>query len=461
MDYSIAMTETLSRQMQSFLLKDTTEEEVCFVTWRPSQGVQRCNILLNEAIYPEKNERKKHGTVSAQPSYVKRCEEFAVMRGAGLAMIHTHPFGVGIQHVSKIDRHSEQDILAKEVFGITGLPFVGITLSGDNVWSGRIYPKPFKIRRCQSVRIVGKNLAIDFNPPVTSQTDSNPMQVRTVSLWGNNTQNNLARMKVGIIGVGSVGSAVSEILARMGIGTIFLMDYDSVGIHNLDRMIGAYKTNVGMLKKDAIRKNIIKVATSKRFACITSNNSIVEKAGVKEALDCDVIFCCVDRPWPRLVLNQIAYSSLIPVIDGGISFDVTDGKMQHGVYRAQTIGVERACLDCSGGLRLEQVERDRQGTFDDPEYIKKQEASGKNTRYNIIPFSLGLASMETIQFVEMVTNIAGIGDMKQQTYDYTSGEIIPKPFNCREKCTYRQLTANGDSVDLSIGMDKSRSRSLE
>ena len=88
------------------------------------------------------------------------------------------------------------------------------------------------------------------------------------------------------------------------------------------------------------------------------------------ALDCDVLVCCVDRPWPRFLLNTLAYSHLIPVVDGGILATVKpDGTPQHVTWRIHTVGPEYACMVCLNALRLSDVALDREGRPDDPDYI--------------------------------------------------------------------------------------------
>lgn len=459
-EYNVAITESTNDSLNRFLLADLTSEEICFAVWYPARGKTRMTALLKEIIYPTSKDRKKNGYVKAYPEYIDRVKETARQKGGGVAMIHTHPFGNGPQGVSGHDLHYEQDVLSREIFGVTGLPLVGMTLAGDGSWSARFYPNPFTIQWCNKVRIVGKNLNIHYNKNFKHGIP-NGRQVKTTSVWGETRQYNLMGLTVGIIGVGSVGSAVSQILVKLGVGKIILMDYDKIKDHNLDRL-PASDSDVGKYKIHVLKKLLKKYTTNDNFNCGISKYSIVEKLGYRTALDCDVVFSCVDRPYPRQVLNHLSYSCLIPVIDGGVSFHIKDQNLVHGVYRVQTIGPGRACLNCSKAYDPSEVQQDRDGLYDDPDYIESLEKQTKTkTRQNIMPFVTALAGHETIQFVELVTNLGKTGDLGRQQYDYYSGEITPEIKSCVNGCEYVAFTGFGDTKLPFLTQDKSRIREMK
>jgi sulfur carrier protein ThiS adenylyltransferase len=63
---------------------------------------------------------------------------------------------------------------------------------------------------------------------------------------------------VGIAGLGGLGSAVAIALARIGIGTLILVDFDVVEPSNLNRQ-QYFVHQIGMPKADALRENISKI----------------------------------------------------------------------------------------------------------------------------------------------------------------------------------------------------------
>ena len=172
-----------------------------------------------------------------------------------------------------------------------------------------------------------------------------------------------------MVGAGSVGLDVFVRLAASGLCNLTVMDYDFVEAHNLDRLIGAER-RAARLRRPKIhvaRREAMRAATAARCNIEVSDQSICEPEGLRLALDHDLIFSCVDRPWPRAVLNSLAYSDLIPVIDGGIAIDTFDGgEMRNATWRSHVIRPGRPCMSCNRQLDPGLVALERQGLLDDP-----------------------------------------------------------------------------------------------
>ena len=81
----------------------------------------------------------------------------------------------------------------------------------------------------------------------------------------------LATKKVALFGVGGVGSYAAEALARCGVGTVELIDSDTVSVSNINRQLCALDSTVGQDKVEVVASRMrdinpdIKVITRKEF----------------------------------------------------------------------------------------------------------------------------------------------------------------------------------------------------
>ena len=83
--------------------------------------------------------------------------------------------------------------------------------------------------------------------------------VRTAAVIGGDALNRLKNSKVAIFGVGGVGGAVCEALARAGIGRIDIFDGDVVAESNINRQIIALHSTVGRDKVEVMRERILDI----------------------------------------------------------------------------------------------------------------------------------------------------------------------------------------------------------
>jgi len=66
---------------------------------------------------------------------------------------------------------------------------------------------------------------------------SNDYFTRQIQLWGESTQQALAKKKIAIIGAGGLGSTLAMALGTSGIGQVDIVDFDTVSLHNIHRQI--------------------------------------------------------------------------------------------------------------------------------------------------------------------------------------------------------------------------------
>ena len=87
-------------------------------------------------------------------------------------------------------------------------------------------------------------------------------------LYGVEGAARLRSAHVVVIGIGGVGSWAAEALARSGVGTLSLLDFDQVAESNINRQLHALGSTVGMAKVHAMSQRILDINPSCRVRAI-------------------------------------------------------------------------------------------------------------------------------------------------------------------------------------------------
>ena len=83
--------------------------------------------------------------------------------------------------------------------------------------------------------------------------------LRSAMLFGEEGIARLQAAHVALFGIGGVGGACAEALVRAGIGTLTVVDADTVAMSNLNRQTVALHSTVGQPKTQAVAKRLLDI----------------------------------------------------------------------------------------------------------------------------------------------------------------------------------------------------------
>jgi molybdopterin/thiamine biosynthesis adenylyltransferase len=138
--------------------------------------------------------------------------------------------------------------------------------------------------------------------------------MRTCSL---EDQTALLRARVGIVGLGGLGGTVAEVLARMGVGRLRIVDGDRFEDSNLNRQLLSTVEGMGQLKSEAAQARVARINPSVDVTALTEFVT-AENAGAVLA-GCDVVVDCLDNLHTRFVVEDACRRIGCPLVSAAVA----------------------------------------------------------------------------------------------------------------------------------------------
>jgi molybdopterin/thiamine biosynthesis adenylyltransferase len=449
-------------------------------------GARRRSLFLSKVVEQEVNwvYNGDHG-LSFSPNYFSRALDEASLAppGAGVIIVHSHPFPTkAINHPpnpSPPDLKHERRLLFYAGKALPkGVPLASGIVTPNGAWRIREYKwknttdqsnwtykdreeKNFAYQDASVTRIISSNMLEVIRYGISEKPKFDPrIHDSTLRLWGGEGQALLSNIRVGVAGLGGVGSILVEFLARLGIGELVLVDFDVVELENMNRLVGSKPSDIGRPKVKYAGRIAREAATSKKFNVVTFRGSAAENEGLEKLLDTDIVMNASDSAFSRQVLDHIAYSHEIPVVDGGSVFIPHENiSKMRGKSQISVAGPGFPCLECSGVYTQEEatLAREDNSVFAQESYIKaKGELEDLRVPRNpsVISYNGLVASIMIQRLLSLILGFPPERKIGQQRYYVEEGTLNWGPTDkCKPDCPKSGWVGLGESHYVPTGID--------
>lgn len=142
------------------------------------------------------------------------------------------------------------------------------------------------------------------------------IMTRQMPIVDKKDQEKFKNARIAVIGCGGIGGQTIEMLARMGVGELVLVDEDSFDWTNLNRQSLSQTDNIGLSKSEAAKKKVEKINP---YVKVKSFKTRLDASNVDEIVeDADIVIDALDNVLTRVILSRKSSQYRIPFIHGAI-----------------------------------------------------------------------------------------------------------------------------------------------
>lgn len=349
-EFRLRLTQRHHDELLRKLCKDDGLEAVCIALCGFVGTNHRTTLLVRELHFPPGSAYQEQcaDRVRWSTEWMVPLLEKASAEGLSVLKVHSHP--PRARGFSALDDASDREIF-QSIHGWTDeVPLhASAVILPDGVMLARAYDSDANCIPAHKVTVIGDT--IQFSRTGEPEKLPNWSQ-RNAQAFGQATISQLGGLKVGVVGCSGTGSFVVELLSRLGVGHLVLVDPGIVEWANLNRIIWATASDIGLPKVEVARRHIDALGLGTQTTVLQSD---LARPDVVRALSyCDVLFGCVDSHDGRRLLNRISSFYLLPYIDVGVRLDA-DGRggiehisgAVHYIYPGGSSLLSRGAIDNS------------------------------------------------------------------------------------------------------------------
>jgi tRNA A37 threonylcarbamoyladenosine dehydratase len=136
---------------------------------------------------------------------------------------------------------------------------------------------------------------------------------RTAMLIGTDALDVLKKSRVAIFGLGGVGGHAAEAIVRAGVGTVDIIDNDTVSESNINRQLIATYETVGLFKTDAFESRIKSINPD----CCVNKHTVFFDSETKDKFDFssyDYVVDAIDSVQGKILLAVMCSDAGVPLI---------------------------------------------------------------------------------------------------------------------------------------------------